>query len=96
MADTKEDLKAQAEELGIEIEDSWTKADIQAAIDVALESNREPDGDEYVNCGKTDVFIAGIRVKPGKSRTLTDADKADERLMKRLARAIDLGLVKKA
>lgn len=55
----------------------------------------KPKGDTYRNAGNVTVFVAGIRVKPGKEHTLTDADKKDERAMKRLARAVEMGLVEK-
>lgn len=105
MADSKEDLKAQAEELGVEVDEAWTKAQIQEAIDAALndedpavdeqDEQDEPKGDTYRNRSNVTVFVAGIRVKPGKEHTLTEADKKDERAMKRLARAVDMGLVEK-
>lgn len=45
---TKAELREDAESLGIEVQDDWTKADIESAIQENLDAQAWERGDEYL------------------------------------------------
>jgi len=100
----KEELTAQAEELGIEVQESWTKAQIEEAIDAILagddsgdEQGEQLEGDDVVikNISRFRHKVFGKIVQPGKTYTLTDADMDNEKGCKRIENAIRKGYLER-
>lgn len=93
----KEEVKAQAEELGIEVQEDWTKAQIEEAI-AEKQAESGPGEDEEKGEGVTiknvyssPFIVCGHRVMPGKTYELSEADYDNVKGMKRLENAIRKG-----
>lgn len=77
--------------------------DRHAAIDAYLGTLEDEDedgrdneeADTFKNVASGPVFVCGHRVHRNGHYTLTDSDRRDTKGMKRLARAVELGLVEK-
>ena len=93
----KEDLTAQAEELGIEVQESWTKAQIEDAIDAALAG--DDSGDEQSegikNISRFRHKVYGKIVQPGATYQPTESDLADEKATKRIDNAVRKGYLER-
>jgi len=110
MTEQANDLKEQAEELGIKVDGRWSDEKIQAAIDAELEKDEVPSLDlepevkpepkkavgemTLVNNGVRNHYIAGKVVAPGDSSTLTESQVSDERLMAKINNSIRCGVLK--
>lgn len=98
-----DELKAQAEELGIKVDGRWSEERLQSEIDKALSADDEEPADKpaapVVPSGMT---IKNLRANPIKSlglgsygeRTFTELELTDPRRMARIRRAVELGLLK--
>lgn len=60
------------------------------------ERPKRPRKQRYQNISRTVFYIFGHRVNPGGVYELTAQDKKDERGRKKLNRAVEIGLIKKA
>lgn len=96
----KEELTAQAEELGIEVQESWTKAQIEEAIDAALAGDDSGDEqDEHAegikNISRFRHKVYGKIVQPGATYQPTESDLADEKATKRIDNAVRKGYLER-
>jgi len=57
---------------------------------------RKPKRESYKNIANCTVMVMGQPVQKGESYTLTADDRKDKYAMKRLERAVELGLLEKA
>ncbi|MCV0420138.1 MAG: hypothetical protein K5804_17995 [Microbacterium sp.] len=93
-----EELKAQAEDLGIEVDGRWSEKRIQTEIDKALGADPvEPKKPEPKQ--KAGMIIKNMRPNPMKRLglpgfgfcTLTDEQMCSEQFMKRIRHGIETG-----
>ena len=93
----KEELIDQANELGVEADESWTKAQIEEAIDAAL--GRDDSGDEQSegikNISRFRHKVYGKIVQPGATYQPTESDLADEKATKRIDNAVRKGYLER-
>lgn len=92
----KEELTAKAEELGIEVEESWTKAQIEEAIDAVLAGDEQDEQAEGIkNISRFRHKVYGKIVQPGETYQPTESDLADEKATKRVENAIRKGYLER-
>lgn len=102
---TREQLERQAEELGVKFRSNTSDATLFDRIkdaELALTGDKEePEallpvksaGITVFNSSKHNHVIGSKLVRPGGEYTLTDGDLSNERLMRRVGRAIQLGVL---
>jgi len=99
----KEELTAQAEELGIEVQESWTKAQIEEAIDAALagdgsddeQDEQDEQSESIKNISRFRHKVYGKIVQPGATYQPTESDLADEKATKRIDNAVRKGYLER-
>ena len=96
----KEELTAQAEELGIEVQESWTKAQIEEAIDAALagdgsDDEQDEQSESIKNISRFRHKVYGKIVQPGATYQPTESDLADEKATKRIDNAVRKGYLER-
>ena len=96
----KEELTAQAEELGIEVQESWTKAQIEEAIDAALAGDGSGDEQDEQSEGIKNISrfrhkVYGKIVQPGATYQPTASDLTDEKATKRIDNAVRKGYLER-
>ena len=102
---TREQLERQAEELGVKFRSNTSDATLFDRIkeaELALTDDKEESevsptvkstGIKVFNSSKHAHAIGSKMVPPGGEYTLTDGDLSNERLMRRVGRAIQIGVL---
>lgn len=90
-----DELKKQAEELGIKVHGNWGEARLQAEIDKVLSGDDEPEaeakGTTLTNLTANPMKRYGLAA--GGSVELTEMQMADEQFMKRIMRGVETGVM---
>jgi len=89
-----DDLKQQAEELGIKVDGRWSDERLQSAIDKELGAPVIPKALTVRSLVPNPMRTLGL--EGYGTVTLTARQTADERVMKRVDRAISLGILERA
>ena len=88
-----DELKKQAEELGIEVDGRWSEKRIQSEIDKALGEDPKPEVSAMTLTNLTANPMKRYGLAAGGSVELTEMQMADEQLMKRIMRGVETGVM---